>query len=42
LQAIYLDFDLQMDIRVKNGKATIDQFQISEEKADELFDKFYK
>ena len=38
----YLDFDLQIDIQVKNGKATIAQSQISEDKAKELFDKFYK
>ena len=38
----YLDFDLQIDIQVKNGKATIEQSQISQDKANELFDKFYK
>jgi len=38
----YLDFDLQIDIQVKNGKATITQTQISEDKANELFDKFYQ
>lgn len=38
----YLDFDLQIDIQVKNGKATISQSQISEEKSNELFEKFYK
>ena len=37
----YLDFDIQIDIRVKDGKAIIAQSQISEEKASELFDKFY-
>ena len=38
----YLDFDVQMDIQVKSGKAIIRQSQISEEKASELSDKFYK
>lgn len=38
----YLDFNLQIDIQVKDDKATIGQSQISEEKANELFDKFYK
>ena len=38
----YLDFNMQIDIRVKGGKATISQSQISQEKANELFDKFYK
>ena len=38
----YLDFDMQIDIQVKGGKATITQAQISEDKANELFDKFYK
>lgn len=38
----YLDFYLQLDIQVKNGRATIGQSQISEEKASELFNKFYK
>ena len=38
----YLDFDMQIDIQVKGGKATISQSQISQEKANELFDKFYK
>ncbi|MBR2906618.1 MAG: hypothetical protein IKJ04_04405 [Clostridia bacterium] len=38
----YLDFDLQIDIQVKNGKAIITQAQISENKANELFDKFYQ
>lgn len=38
----YLDFDLQIDIQVENGRVTIDQSQISEEKSSELFDKFYK
>ncbi len=38
----YLDFDIQIDIQVKGGKAKISQSQISEEKADELFDEFYK
>ena len=38
----YLDFDIQIDIQVKGGKAIISQSQISQEKANELFDKFYK
>ena len=38
----YLDFDMQIDIQVKGGKATISQSQISAEKANELFDKFNK
>ena len=38
----YLDLDMQIDIQVKGGKATISQSQISQEKANELFDKFYK
>ena len=38
----YLDFGLQIDIQVKNGKAKITQSQISEDKANELFDKFYQ
>lgn len=38
----YLDFGLQIDIQVKNGKAKITQAQISEDKANELFDKFYQ
>ena len=38
----YLDFDMQIDIQVKGGKATISQSQISQEKANELFDKFYQ
>ena len=38
----YLDFDMQIDIQVKGGKATISQSQISQEKANELFDKFFK
>ncbi len=37
----YLDYDLQIDIQVKNGKVTIEESQISEEKSSELFDKFY-
>ena len=38
----YLDFDLQINISVKDGVVTISNFQISEEKSSELFDKFYK
>ena len=38
----YLDYDLQIDIQVKNGRVTIEESQISEEKSSELFDKFYK
>ena len=38
----YLDYALQIDIQVKNGKATISQAPISEDKANELFDKFYQ
>ncbi len=38
----YLDFDLQIDIQVKNGMVTINESQISEEKSSELFDEFYK
>ena len=38
----YLDFDMQIDIQVQGGKVTIDQSQISEEKINELFDKWYK
>ena len=37
----YLDLDMQIDIQVQGGKVTMNQFQISQEKADELFDKFY-
>ena len=37
----YLDFMLQMDISVKNGKATVSQSQISQEKMLELYAKFY-
>ncbi|MBQ7343756.1 MAG: hypothetical protein IJW53_03210 [Clostridia bacterium] len=37
----YLDYNLQIDIQVKRGKATIVQSQISEEKANELFDKLF-
>ena len=37
----YLDFLLQLDISVKNGVVTIDQSEISEEKAVELFNKWY-
>lgn len=37
----YLDFDEQIDIQVKDGKVTISKSQISDEKSNELFDKFY-
>lgn len=37
----YLDFELQLDIQVKDGEVTIKQSQISEEKVYELFDKWY-
>ena len=37
----YLDYFVQMDISVKNGVATVEQSEISEEKADELFDKWW-
>ncbi|MBQ8496024.1 MAG: hypothetical protein IJ489_01020 [Clostridia bacterium] len=35
----YLDFFLQMDISVKNGVATVEESEISDEKADALSDK---
>ena len=38
----YLDFDLQIDISVKGGKAKIAQSQISEEKSSELINKWYR
>ena len=38
----YLDYDLQIDIKVEDCEVTIKQSQISEEKTDELFDKWYK
>ena len=38
----YLDFDMQIDIQVQGGKVTINQSQISEEKINELIDKWYK
>ena len=38
----YLDFDLQIDIQVKDGNVTINESQISEEKISELIDKWYK
>ena len=37
----YLDYNLQVDISVKDGAATVAYSEISEEKADELFEKFY-
>jgi len=38
----YLDCDLQLDIQVKDGKVTIDQSPISEEKVNELINEWYK
>ena len=38
----YLDFDMQIDISVKDGRVTIGQSQISEEKINELINKWYK
>ena len=38
----YLDFGMQIDIQVQGGKVTINQSQISEEKINELIDKWYK
>ena len=38
----YLDFDMQIDIQVKGGKAIISQSQISEEKLNELINDWYK
>ncbi|MGN1095088.1 MAG: hypothetical protein ACI4QR_01730, partial [Eubacteriales bacterium] len=37
----YLDFDMQIDISLKNGRVNITQSQIPEEKAMELFKKWY-
>ena len=37
----YLDFNLQIDISVKNGVATVTQSEMSYEKAMELFNKWY-
>ncbi len=37
----YLDFDMQIDIKVQGGKVTMDNSQISEEKKNELIDKWY-
>ena len=37
----YLDYYIQMDISVKNGVATVKQTEISIEKSDELFDKWW-
>lgn len=37
----YLDFDLQIDISVKDGVAMFVNSPISEEKINELFDKFF-
>lgn len=38
----YLDYDLQIDIQVENGRATIVQSQISEEKINELIKEWYQ
>lgn len=38
----YLDYNMQIDIQVKDGHAIIAQSQISEEKINELIDKWYK
>lgn len=38
----YLDFAVQIDIQVKDGKATLNSIPITEEKAYELIDKWYK
>ena len=38
----YLDYELQIDIHVKDGKATINQSQISEAKVNELINEWYK
>lgn len=37
----YLDYDLKIDIQVKNGKAAIVQSQMPEEKATELVCEWY-
>ncbi|MBQ9780805.1 MAG: hypothetical protein IJW00_07650 [Clostridia bacterium] len=37
----YLDFNLQIDVQVKNGKVMINQSQIPPEKADALFMEMY-
>lgn len=37
----YLDFNLQLNIAVQNGEVTINQSEIPEEKALELFNKWY-
>ena len=38
----YLDADMQIDISVKNGNVTINTSFVSEEKAEELFRKWYR
>ena len=37
----YLDYDLQIDISVKNGIATVEQSEISDEKASELAEEWW-
>lgn len=37
----YLDFNLQVDISVKNGVATVEESEISDEKADALSDEWW-
>ena len=37
----YLDYDIQMDVSVVDGTVTVSNSQISPEKAQELFQKFY-
>ncbi len=37
----YLDFNIQIDIKVKNGTASIEHSEISDEKASELFNEWY-
>ena len=38
----YLDFDMQIDIQVKNGRVTFGQSQLSEEKIAELVKEWYE
>jgi hypothetical protein len=37
----YLDYNLQVDISVKDGAATVAYSEIPDEKADALFEQFY-
>ncbi|MDD5923314.1 MAG: hypothetical protein PUC88_00805 [Clostridia bacterium] len=37
----YLDFDLKMDIQVKDGKVSIEESQIPADKSMELFNEWY-